>query len=80
MKGCQSGLGQQPRSVPDKNLLNARTHTGEIIRATDFQTILSCARAHHLARFAAVLVIMVAARTALNGGQTGSKRSASRCV
>lgn len=42
---------------------------------TDFQTMLSYARAHHLARFAAVLVIMVAACTAPNGGQTGSKRS-----
>ena len=32
--------------------MNGRTDTGEIVRVTDFETILSYAQAHHLARFA----------------------------
>lgn len=32
--------------------MNGRTDTGEIVRVTDFQTMLSYAQAHHLARFA----------------------------
>ena len=47
---------QEPASAAYQTLgissMNGRTDTGEIIRVTDFQTMLRYVQAHHLARFA----------------------------
>jgi chitinase len=56
LKNDLMGAYHEPASAAYQTLgissMNGRTDTGEIVRVTDFQTMLQYVQAHHLARFA----------------------------